>query len=277
MEFKRFNPFKGLFTHAEDWQAAGSYHRNKQQLHNRYLHGAGIVTGYLDNLDVAVSGEGTSLSVSAGLAVDQEGRELHLDGSTSVSIEPQAFPTGAVVYLALVYEEEQIDRRENTTNPQYTGYAFVHEMARLELTTTDPRESGAVELARIRLGGGATRIRMPINPDEPGENEVDSRFRQRAGVARGRWRIHDFADRVNGGRVSIPAKAEGPTIVRIEEVTGGDAHRFYSVSCYPLGEAWIGWKTTASKDRRGAVEYSLYIESYSEKDVDVDWEIYRIG
>ncbi len=41
--FKRINFFHGFLTRVEDWQAAQSYELDKRKLHNRALHGPGVV------------------------------------------------------------------------------------------------------------------------------------------------------------------------------------------------------------------------------------------
>jgi len=279
MEFKRINFFKGFFTHAEDWQQAEAYQIAKHQLHNKCLHGWGVVSGYLENMDVEVPTEGMTLVVRPGLAVDGQGRELHLDAPVSVPFEPGEFAADTDVYLVVRYNEELIDRRENVANPEYSGHAFVRELAVPELTPHDPSNGDAVELARIHLDKQTTRVLMPANPAFPGANEVDLRYRRLAGVASGQWRIREMTRSAAAGEISVPANDTAR--IRIEEVkleehSFGEVHRFYVASCYPLGEAEINWRMNSRQDREGNIEYLLYVRNYAEKKVNVRFQVYQL-
>src|SRR5690348_16369460 len=118
MEWKRINFFKEFFTHAEDWRAAQEYRNYKHRLHNRALHGWGIVTGYEKNLEVGISADGRTVTVEPGLAIDRNGREMMLSEPHSRTIEP-TYAAETHVYLVVRYDEEPIDRRENVANPQH--------------------------------------------------------------------------------------------------------------------------------------------------------------
>jgi hypothetical protein len=277
VEWRRIHFFKGFFTHAEDWQAAQAYRNAKHQLHNRSMHGWGIVSGFLKNLEVGVSADGTAFIIEPGLAIDRDGRELYLSEPEAVQFEPQAHPRGSHVHLVIRYDEEPIDRRENMANPEYSGHAFIREFARLELMTTEPAEDDAVELARVHLSRDATRLRMPADPSTPRENELDQRHRRHAGVASGGGRAmwHEIAHSVTEGQISVTANDASD--VSIEEVAGGDPLRFYLASCNPLTEARIAWRIMSTRDARGRVEYTLNIENFSADDVEVHFHVYRLG
>jgi hypothetical protein len=273
MDFKRINYFKGLFLHAEDLQAAERYRDQKHQLHNVHLHGPGIVHGYLDDLNVSVDEHGRRLNVHRGFAIDRRGRELCLSAPVEVSVAE--YGPSAVVYIVLRYTEKRTDRRENRANPEYSDYAFIEEHAEVEARLEEPGED-VIELARIRLGAKGARIKMPADPMEPGENEVDLRYRLRAGVARSRFQLQDYATLV---REATPHVEGGDRAqIRIEEVPAAvsDPHRFYLVSAHPLGEARITWRLESSVDRRGATEYTLVLENLSNLAVDIRCRVYRI-
>jgi hypothetical protein len=273
VEWKRIHFFKGFFTHAEDWQAAQTYRSAKHQLHNRSLHGWGVVSGFLKNLEVGISADGTALIVEPGLAIDRQGRELYLAEPETVPFEPQAYPRGSHVFLVVRYDEEPIDRRENVANPEYSGHAFIREFARLELTTTDPGDDSGVELARVHLSRDATRLRLPADPSAPRENEVDRRHRHHAGVGRTMW--HEIAHSVTEGQINVTANDASD--VSIEEVAGDDPLRFYLASCNPRADGRIAWRIMSSRDKQGRVQYTLNIENFSADDVDVRYHVYRLG
>src|SRR4030095_13026640 len=77
-------------------------------------------------------------------------------------------------------------------NLEYKGHRRVLEGSKIELSQTEPDLGREVELARISLEKGATRIRDARNPADPRANEIDLRFVPRAGVA--------------GSRLSPPAR-----------------------------------------------------------------------
>ena len=73
LPFKRLNFFNGKLLTAEDFELEQRYFREKLKLHNRSLHGFGIVSG----LNVKV--ESKQIVVEPGLALDCEGNELVVD------------------------------------------------------------------------------------------------------------------------------------------------------------------------------------------------------
>ena len=68
--FRRNNFFSGRLLTAADLQLEQNYFREKQRLHNRALHGFGIVSG------LEVSRRRDKLVITAGLALDCEGNEI---------------------------------------------------------------------------------------------------------------------------------------------------------------------------------------------------------
>ena len=66
----RVNFFAGQLLTADDLHADQDYHRRMRYLHNRLLHGWGIVDGY------HVEDDGRGVLVGPGFAIDSYGREL---------------------------------------------------------------------------------------------------------------------------------------------------------------------------------------------------------
>lgn len=274
MELKRINYFKGLFLYADDLRTAERYRDRKHQLHNQSMHRPGIVHGYLDELAVSVDEQGTTITVERGMAIDHQGRELCRSESESIPISTADYEAPTVIYIVLHYEEKEVEFRRNVANGEYSGHAFIEELADVKVTTEEPGDE-AIELARVRLGAGSTQITMPADPSEPGENELDLRYRLRAG-ARGRLQLQDFATLVR----DTVSHVEGGDIaqIRIEEVAAGaaDRDRFYTVSAYPIGQAKITWRLESSVDRGGATEYTVVLENLSQQPVDIHCRVYRI-
>lgn len=96
--FERLRFFNGRLLTAADFALEQNYFRGKLKLHNRALHGFGIVSG----LKVAV--QSGKVVVSAGLALDCEGNELVVETDESISGPPATFQTA---YVNLHYVEQE--------------------------------------------------------------------------------------------------------------------------------------------------------------------------
>ncbi|MCP5107399.1 MAG: hypothetical protein GY950_28690 [bacterium] len=191
--FKRINFFKGLFMKTKDWQREQEYHMEKQRFHNKYLHTPGVVFSCLDALRVSVSDKENSLAVSPGYAIDGEGRDLYVPETKEVLIpDLQSFNPPATIYIALSYSEKMEDKRDNTTNPMYSGNACVTEDTVIEITTEKPDNYNSIELARVKLSEDPGRIRNPGIPPDTGKAVVPA-------VSKGRSR---------SGRSVVPAGAK---------------------------------------------------------------------
>lgn len=122
--YKRVRYFEGKMLTVDDLATEQNYHREKQKLHNRALHGAGIVSG----LEISV--KGTSLSVNPGLALDPFGNEILVPGSVR-----QNLPSGKkTVYVCLAYSERETDPvPSGHRTPQYSrteeGFTLLIETA----------------------------------------------------------------------------------------------------------------------------------------------------
>ena len=99
--FKRPNFFHGKLLTPEDFKLEQRYGREKSKLHNRGLHGFGIVSG----LNVTV--EAGKIVVESGLALDCEGNELVIDARQSI-VAPAGCESGAT-YLRVRFVETGAD------------------------------------------------------------------------------------------------------------------------------------------------------------------------
>lgn len=278
--FKRLNFFKGFFTQAEDWQAAQQYHIEKRKIHNRFLHIPGIVYGCLDNLNVTATEDGTALYIGPGYAIDGEGRDLYLPKPDKVSINPQDYIPPVTVYVVISDGQEKIDLRPNAANPEYSGHAFIKEWPKVEITTDLPDNYHVIELARIRLSKGATRVKNPEDTDNPGPNQVDLRYIKRAGATTRPVKLEDIGKIVKEGEISVVPSSEAiplkeDTSVLIEKIRGENAHRFYLASVYPVEEGRVLWRIESifGKD---TVEYRLFFKNFHKKTASVKFRVYKL-
>ncbi len=100
---KRVKYFNGQLLSAADFQAEQDYHRAKQRLHNRVLHGAGVVEGL--KVSVGKGGDAGSVVVTPGSALDPNGELISLCEAGSLSLRS----TAAAVLVFLRYTERPVD------------------------------------------------------------------------------------------------------------------------------------------------------------------------
>jgi hypothetical protein len=182
--YKRINFFKGFLTTEKDWNEAELYHVEKRRLHNRLLHAPGVVVGYQGDLRVVARARGDlSVEVQPGYAIDGQGNDLLLWDATIKNINPEEYRLPQTIYIVLRFAEELTDFIAYKENLEYKGHRRVQEQARIELSQTEPDVSREVELGRVFLEKGASRVRDARDSQDPRANEIDMRFRPVAGVA----------------------------------------------------------------------------------------------
>lgn len=97
--FERLRFFAGRILTAADFSLEQNYFRGKTKLHNRALHGFGIVSG------LKVTIESSKVVVTAGLALDCEGNELVVATDGSLAGPPASWQTA---YVNLHYVEQEL-------------------------------------------------------------------------------------------------------------------------------------------------------------------------
>ncbi len=148
----RLHYFDGRLVTAADFRAAQNYQREKLWLHNRMLHGYGIVAG----LEVAMqaSADGVAqIEIAPGYALDGYGRELIVPDALSITVGRDR--RDFVVFLKYA---EQADLSSALPMPdgesqvtQFIETAQVLFEAPTERLTPPPaRADFAIPLARLR-------------------------------------------------------------------------------------------------------------------------------
>jgi hypothetical protein len=175
-KLKRNRYFFGRILSAEDFETEQRYFINRQKLHNRFLHGYGVVTG----LQVTPSNDGSSpaVIVSPGYALDAQGNEI-------IVSTPQSGPLpekGEVAYLCIRWAERETDYLPvpgNTTGSQDPAeasaieeYAILeYECERPSIRQNKPDEEGpgagnqnGIALARLIKKHGGWKIDKRFRP-----------------------------------------------------------------------------------------------------------------
>jgi hypothetical protein len=124
-----------------------------------------------------------SVEVQPGCAVDGQGHDLVLWDAVIKNFNPEEYRLPQTLYLVLRFAEELTDFIAYKENLEYKGHRRVLEKTTVEISQTEPDISREVELCRIYMEKGATRIRDARDPADPRANEIDMRFVPRAGVA----------------------------------------------------------------------------------------------
>ncbi|MFQ4136449.1 hypothetical protein PGN35_009020 [Nodosilinea sp. PGN35] len=163
-EAKRLNYFNSQFLKEKDFQDEQTYHLQMRRLHNQRFHTWGIVSGLeIERVNNA------EISLSPGLAVDRQGRELPLTENPP-NFSVVGFSAAAVVYLTLAYDEV-FDIGDRNPSGDTEKFVRITERPKLETTTQVPPTDGSViVLGRVTLSdagnvttGGIDRsVRSPI-------------------------------------------------------------------------------------------------------------------
>ncbi len=141
--FRRNNFFSGKLLTARDLAAEQQYFRDKQRLHNRCLHGCGIVTG----LEVGIAGG--RITVAPGFALDCHGNEIVLAETGSLP-----WPTvPAPVYVTVRYREELTEPVPGWETEGEIQYNRIMEGYELAYRTDDP-EGGRPPRAGLQTDAG---------------------------------------------------------------------------------------------------------------------------
>ena len=100
--FERLRYFTGQMLTAESFKIEQQYFREKSKLHNRSLHGFGIISGLKVIVDAG------QIVVEPGLALDCEGNELVIAAAQSI-VAPLKSDNWTSAYVNLSYAEENTD------------------------------------------------------------------------------------------------------------------------------------------------------------------------
>jgi hypothetical protein len=181
--FKRANFFPGLQAGPAYWNAIEDYHFEKELLYNKLFHGFGIISGYLDSLQVQAEktkGGLITLLIARGAAIDGEGKPLFLYEPQVLVLDPKKFKLPATVYVIIKYEEQFVDYYQNSENSDLQGYQKRLETVKLDIISEIREPELEIELARIRLSedeqGSLQEIKNNDDFTDPGNNTLDYRF-----------------------------------------------------------------------------------------------------
>lgn len=167
---KRNRFFSGKLLTPEDLGLEQEYFREKSKLHNRYLHGFGIVSG----LDV--SGKGPEIIISQGLAIDCLGNEIIVPEPMKQAVPGSDSVT--TLFLTISYIEVETDPVPAPHNCAEIENSRIEERASAVFCTGNANQghrhfngrwaacgkSHGLTIARLRLTAGQWRIDRRLHP-----------------------------------------------------------------------------------------------------------------
>ena len=162
-EAKRPIYFTSQFLVEDDFKAEQAYQVDMRRLHNASLHTWGVVNG----LEVTRGG-GSQVSVSAGMAIDKDGREIVLPATRA----PQTLDLSTVASGSSVFITITFDDKTRLEEDRYTGAGLVDKFTR----ATERPELKAVPSA---LDDGSV-IKLALVTVTAGDVKIDSSVRRLA-------------------------------------------------------------------------------------------------
>jgi hypothetical protein len=139
---KRLKYFTHQFLGEKDFMEEQAYHIHMRRLHNRSIHGWGIVEG----LQVSKRGD-REIAIEPGVAIDREGREIILENP--IARDLSSFDHGSHTYITIAYQDEESDRY---SSGGIEGHSRVTELPVIgERKHEPPRDGAALILARVRI------------------------------------------------------------------------------------------------------------------------------
>jgi len=144
LPIKKLNYFTHQFLREQDFKDEQAYHVEMRRLHNRMMHGWGVVEG----LEVKKKGD-REITVQPGLAIDNLGREIVL--TEPVSRDLSSFERSSHTFVTIAYAETW-DKADHHSTGGVDGYTRVTEAHEIQERRHEPPPDGlAVTLARVHL------------------------------------------------------------------------------------------------------------------------------
>ncbi|HEX5734699.1 MAG TPA: hypothetical protein VF131_17845 [Blastocatellia bacterium] len=146
-DIKRPNYFTSQLLGEDDFREEQSYHLDMRRRHNRSLHTWGVVKGLEINKPSASSNQ---FSVSPGMAIDSEGREIVLlDESPPISLS--AITPANPGFIIISYSEVEAGEDKYSSGVLSGKYKRITERPKIEVTLAAADDGSAVKLARVTV------------------------------------------------------------------------------------------------------------------------------
>jgi len=162
---------KYLFVNRVEAETEQEYWNEKRKRHLAHEHSEGVVKGLAVT---ETSPPSLTVEIAAGRALDTDGNDPEVESPQQIDCAGLVPSSGEVTaYITLRYNSVEVEPYFVDELGAYQN-KYVQDTYVLEATTQAP-SAPQVELARFRLGAGATEITNAVDPDNPGLNEIDLR------------------------------------------------------------------------------------------------------
>jgi hypothetical protein len=168
--FRRNNFFSGRLLTAVDLQLEQTYFREKQRLHNRAVHGFGIVSG------LEASRRRDRIIITAGLGLDCEGNEIVVPETQSHPLPPASSDTS--VFLIIHYCETATNHTLAPSPDNSSEPALIQERFSLAFENSNPNQSHRHQRGRWQSCGKPHGLALARLRMTSGEWQLDRRLRQ---------------------------------------------------------------------------------------------------
>lgn len=147
-EIKRLNYFTGQFLEAADFKDEQEYHIRMRQFANRALYGPGILTGF----EVTkIAGNATQLTISWGIGVDAQGKQLIIPPGMSV-VATLPDKKSVTAYVTLKHAETAVDSDTFGEGADIvTDKTRIHEQPLVEMLVESELTPDHIKIAQIQL------------------------------------------------------------------------------------------------------------------------------
>ena len=157
---KRPHYFDGQLLNPADLNREQEYHLGQRRLHNRMLHGTGVVSG----LDVSAAGRSSprAIAIEPGLALDSAGREVILTAAVELTIREDCLPQ----YVVVEYTARETDWVAAPGEDAPRIGSRIEDGSIVRLTADLSSETG-VAIARIVRTSSGWTIDSTFEPTRP--------------------------------------------------------------------------------------------------------------
>jgi Chaperone of endosialidase len=182
---KRVRFFDGQFLQDQDFIDEQRYQLDRRRRHNRLLHVSGIADG------LSVTAAPNAVTITAGTAIDADGRELVLAAASTVDLPAGTYNGVSGIRICLCYQETPTDQQAREGSSDDTRWLERPELLRLLQGEAHAGPYPLVPLATVAVSTG-------------GVVTVDGSARAYSGV------------RLNGAGAALTLSASGTGYARLD-------------------------------------------------------------
>lgn len=171
---KRVRYFDGQYLKVQDFVNEQQYHIDRLRRHHRFL----VVSGIVDGLTVTAKANSAGVTISAGTAIDKEGRQILLNksylfndegfpkaGETTsntpgVELDLQSYKDKGDCNLFIVYDERETDQQSEGGSQNDTRF---HERPNFEvIPVNQPQSDQGILLAKLKITADKVEVNSSV-------------------------------------------------------------------------------------------------------------------